>query len=179
MYDAKKPPRRSARLQGLPTDDEESSGSERETSEEEEEYNEPDQEDEVRMPVENKRGEADGSVALLKQSRAQMRDNTFHIPKPELEAAGRECTPPDPAKYERRSRRSKQFESERNEIGKHEESGTLGVEGSDGHGTKLKGEISGDREFGKPEALGSEKRKEGEVVKGSERQLKCGDKGSK
>ncbi|KAJ3027244.1 hypothetical protein HDV00_011339, partial [Rhizophlyctis rosea] len=86
LYDREeeKPPWRSARLQGLPAD--ESSESERETSEEEEE-SEPDQE--VRMPVENEWGEDDGSVAVLKQSRVQMRDNTLRIPKPELEAAGR------------------------------------------------------------------------------------------
>ncbi|KAJ3025400.1 hypothetical protein HDV00_012721, partial [Rhizophlyctis rosea] len=147
MYDREEeePPRRSARLQGLPAD--ENLENERETSEQEEE-SEPDQE--VRMPVENEWGEDDGSVALLKQSKAQMRDNTIRIPTAEINAAGRvgrpyfelstvdvaememlqseggwqlcliqkEYTPPDPAKYEKRSRGSTQLEE--NGIGKTE-----------------------------------------------------------
>ncbi|KAJ3027925.1 hypothetical protein HDV00_010780 [Rhizophlyctis rosea] len=84
MYEEEKPPRRSARLQGFPAD--ESSEVERATSEEEEE-SEPDQE--VRMTVENEWGEDDGSVALLKQSKAQMRDNTPRISTAEINAAGR------------------------------------------------------------------------------------------
>ncbi|KAJ3036731.1 hypothetical protein HDV00_002444 [Rhizophlyctis rosea] len=93
MYDAEKPPRRFARLEGLPADDEESLESERETSEKEEKYDEPDEEDEVRMPVENEWRDIDVSLALLKQSKAQMRNNTLCIPKPELEAAGRRGRP--------------------------------------------------------------------------------------
>ncbi|KAJ3027758.1 hypothetical protein HDV00_010862 [Rhizophlyctis rosea] len=176
MYDAEKPPKRPARLQGLPADDGESSGSVRETSEEEE--SEPDQE--VRMPVENEWGEHDGSVALLKQSKAPMQDNTLRIPIAEINAAGRvEQTYFELSTYERRSRGSKQLENERNKIEKHEEPGTLGVEGSDGQVTELKGGILGDGGFGKPKELGREKRKEGKSVKGSERESKCGDKGSK